>query len=108
MPLDKKCWGNYGTLLRKRMFQERRFNITVSIEDIRIESSTRVTVSGLGKPGFWEPIREVKSGWDLLFKQGVLADFCATDGKVTEVTFSLEKSRRQHLERLIESQGSSV
>ena len=107
MPLDKKCWSDYGVSLRKRMFQDRHFDITVAIEAIQVESNTSETVRRLEKLSFWEPIRAVKPGWDILFSQGILVEFDASsDGKVSEVTFRLEASRQQHLERIIESRSS--
>ena len=104
MPLDKKCWVDYGITLRKRMFQERKFDITISIEEIKSESNTKETLTRLGKQSFWDSIREVKPGWDILFHQGVLTDFDDSAEKISQVTFRLETSRRQHLERIIEAQ----
>jgi len=88
------------------MFQSRSFDVTVSIELIKTESHTTNTLKRLERLSFWDPIQAVDPGWDTLYQQGVIVDSVADDeGKVSEVTFRLEKSREQHLERIIESSG---
>jgi len=86
------------------MFQTRSFDVTLSIESIKEESNTSISIRQLETLRFWDSIQAVDPGWEALFNQGVLVEFVANaGGKVSEVTFSLEKSRHQHLERIIES-----
>ncbi|QDU44235.1 hypothetical protein Mal52_27130 [Symmachiella dynata] len=107
MALEKKCWTEYGVTLRKRLFQSRSFDVTLSIESIKTESHTTNSLKRLERLSFWDPIQAVDPGWDALYQQGVIVDFVPNEeGKVSEVTFRLEKSREQHLERIIESSGT--
>lgn len=106
MPLNKKCWDVYGTIIRKKLFQQRSFAMTIPVETVKSESQTSESMKRLESLSFWDLVRSAEPGWDLLWRQGIVVDFDAnSEGKVSEVTFRLERSRHDHLERIIEAEA---
>jgi len=102
MTLNKRCWEDYGTALRKKLFKERCFSITIPVDVVKEESRTSESMKRLESLKFWDMVQSAGPGWDLLSQEGILVDYVVdSDGKVSEVTFKLESSRHEHLERII-------
>jgi hypothetical protein len=109
MPVGDKCWLDYSVALRKRMFAEGRFEITVPIDEIHRESRTDVTISELRKSGYWNMCRDAKPYWDTFQKNGIELDFeVEADGNVHFVTFRLDGRRRGTLERNLKRQAEGI
>ena len=109
MPVGDRCWVEYAEKIRKRMFQERMFEITVPVDEIRIESRTTSPFAELRTPGYWNPCRDAKPDWNTFQRYGVELDFrVEADGYVHFVTFRLDKSRRATLERVLNEHSTSA
>lgn len=103
MAVSDRNWGEYCVALRKQMFMAEKFETTVKIEEIHVQSGTTVPLIDLRKPAYWKAGRSGKRSWDGAEKNGIEVDFAvADDGCVHFVTFSLDESRRGTLERFIE------
>jgi hypothetical protein len=103
MPVGDKCWVDYAEKLRRRMYREGIFELTVPTEEVHADTGTDVPLSELKKPGYWNPVRDAKNDWDTLPRNGILVDFTVNDeGKVDSVTFKLDESRSEHLRRVLE------
>lgn len=95
MPRGTNNWVEFCVNLRKRMFQEEWFEITLSVEEIHGQSGTDVSLAELRNPGSWNPCRDAKPDFNTAQKNGLNIDFdVEADGKVQFVTFSLDEARR--------------
>ena len=107
MPRGTNIWVEYCVNLRKRMFQEEKFEIKVSIAKIQKQSGTDVSLADLRKPGYWNQCRDGKKDWDTAQKNGLELDFnVEADGKVAFITFRLDDNRRGTLKRFIERRST--
>lgn len=103
MPVGDKCWVEYSEALRKKMFQRGIFELRVPMEDIHYETGTTVPFHELRNPGYWNACRDARRDWDTFQKYGVELVFeVEPDGHVHFVTFRLDSSRRESLERMLQ------
>ena len=106
MPVGDNCWVDYATKLQKEMYRRQCFELTFPVETIQSDSGTDETLEVLQREGFWNAVRDLKKDWDTLPRKGILVDFeVNADGKIDEVTFRLNETRRDHLQRVIERNG---
>ena|SRR5579863_6364342 len=99
-----KCWVTYSEVLRKRMFQQKVFELTIPVEVIKQESNTSMSLRDLRNPHLWDTVRNEVEGWDTFPKCGILVDFEINPvGEVDSLTLRLDQRRRETLERFIQN-----
>lgn len=97
-----KCWTEYAVTLRKRMFLEGKYELTLASEEVKRNSGTDSKMSDLRNPKYWKAVRDAKTGWDTLSKNGVEVDFdVADDGLVHSLVFRLDETWSGVLERAL-------
>ncbi len=82
-----------------RLMRAKQPETTLPIEQVLEEVGYGGSIDDLRSYGFWNACRNHSEGWDTLFKQGIEVDFDTNDlGKVEQVIFRLEASRKEPME----------
>jgi hypothetical protein len=100
MPRRYKGWKNWTIALRKRMYQERCPETTLTIDEVA-EGIGADPAEGIGSKRFWDVCRDGKGNFDTIARQGLLVEFePKADGSVKKVTFRLNPTWMDHFQRV--------
>lgn len=95
------CWKNWGEKLRQRMMRQKCVSVTLPVEQVYEEVGTDEPFANLQTYSFWNSCRNHVQYWDTLYKAGIEVDFDTNaQGKVDEVSFSLNETWRSLMEGL--------
>jgi hypothetical protein len=99
MPRRYKGWKNWAIALRKRMYQDRCTETTVTVDEVA-EGLGANPAEGIGSKRFWDACSG-QGSFDTIAKQGLLVEFePKADGTVKKVTFRLNPTWMNHFERV--------
>jgi hypothetical protein len=108
MPRRYKGWKNWTIALRKRMYQDRCPETTVTVDEVA-EGLGADPADGIGSKRFWDACRDGKGNFDVIAKQGLLIEFePKADGTVKKVTFRLNPTWMNHFQRVRERELSKL
>lgn len=102
MAVKNLSWIKYAEQLRKRMFREQMSEITLPVEEVEQNSGADAAVCDLRSSRFWTGVQGGKMVSDALRRNGIEVDFdVKDDGRVHELTFSLDETWRGIQERAL-------
>jgi hypothetical protein len=108
MPRRYKGWKTWTIALRKRMYQDRCTETTVTVDEVA-EGLGANPADGIGSKRFWDACRDGKGNFDTIAKQGLLIEFePKADGTVKKVTFRLNQTWMDHFHRVRERELTKV
>jgi len=108
MPRRYKGWKTWTIALRKRMYQDRCTETTVTVDEVA-EGLGANPAEGIGSKRFWDACRDGKGNFDVIAKQGLLIEFeLKADGSVKKVTFRLNQTWMDHFHRVRERELTKV
>jgi hypothetical protein len=108
MPRRYKTWKSWTIALRKRMYQERCSETTVTVDEVAEGLGANPT-EGICSKRFWDACRDGKGNFDTIAKEGFLIEFePKADGSVKKVTFRLSGRWMDHFQRVRDRELAKV